>query len=131
MEKLILLSVSLLFVTMAESQPKRQKQLSRDTALIDLGWDKTRKKVRNGDVIVHKEPGKYDIYASFKKKQVTGYYAIDAKGNKIPATVTRDKDGCFYCIKLPEPDGTFLVLCWWTEPCDSGPMDRSTTKSRG
>ncbi len=130
MEKLLLLAVSLLFVTMAAAQPKRQKHTPGDTVVIDLGGEISRRKIRNGDVMIRKEKSGHALYASFKKKKLTGYYAVDAKGNRIPADLTRVKGGCFYCIKLPEPDGSFLVLCWWSEPCDPGPMDRKPSKSR-
>lgn len=131
MKVFLFLGLSLLLVNLVNAQLNRSKDYLNVSS--DTTWHSTgqfsRQKVANGNVLVHTQAGKYKLYASYKNNAVTGYYAIDATGTKVNATVSRrGKGGCYYCIRLPEPNNKTLVLCWWTDPCQASP-ERPTTKT--
>ena len=103
MKKIFLLSASILFITLCNAQLKRTKLVqtgNSDTTWKNLSQKLNRTKITTGNVKLHTEPGKYDLYATFKNKQVTGYYAIDKRGNKIPATYAEKGTKCIACITI-------------------------------
>ncbi|MGN6292533.1 MAG: hypothetical protein ACTHMV_07285 [Chitinophagaceae bacterium] len=126
MKKILLLSSVLFLFAIADAQVKRTKEIPQgngDTAWHNLSGPKTRTNINNGDVKVHSEPGKYDLYISYKNKQATDYYAIDNKGTKIPASsVTKTVDyaakivKCFKCVGTIDDRGTKTTDCW-DVPC--------------
>lgn len=98
MKKTLLLSTVLFFITVCNAQLKRDQELPKNG--FDSIWHKdlTHSKTADGNVKIHTVPGKYDLYASYKNKQVTGYYAIDVKGNKISPTYSTRSTQCVACI---------------------------------
>lgn len=126
MKKIFLLLSVLFIFTIADAQVKRTKEIphgNSDTSWHNLGGSKTRTNINNGDVKIHSEPGKYELYATYKNKQPTDYYAIDNKGTKIPASsVTKTVDyaakivKCFKCVGTIDDKGTKTTDCW-DVPC--------------
>ena len=104
MKKILLMATALFFVAIANAQLLTRKSEpskgSSDTTWSGLSGQLTRKKVSNGNVLIHTVPGKYDLYASYKSKKVTGYYAINAKGKKIFPTYSASATNCIACITI-------------------------------
>ncbi len=133
MEKIFLLATSLLFFTITHAQAKRTKEGLNDNSG-DTTWHTPsgsfkRQLVSNGRTAVHSEPGKYILYATYKSKKLTGYYAVDTKGNKLPVnTVARQSGGkfkCYACVKVCNEAGKCVESC--TE--DSCPDDMGVAKA--
>ncbi len=127
MKKILLMATALFFVAIANAQLLTQKSEpskgSSDTTWSDLSGQLTRKKVSNGNVLIHTVPGKYDLYASYKSKKVTGYYAIDAKGKKLPVSIvarpvatSSGKFKCYICVKVCNEVGKCAQSCT-EDPC--------------
>lgn len=126
MKKIVVLSAALFFFAMTNAQIKRTKEVpqsSGDTAWHNLGESNKRTHINNGDVKIHTELGKYDLYVTYKNKQAAGYYAIDNKGMRIPASsVTKTVNysakivKCFKCVGTIDDKGTKTTDCW-DVPC--------------
>ncbi len=138
MKKILLSATLLLFITIAYAQPKRTKDYLNggDTTWNSSGPTK-RMKITNGNVKVHTVHGKYDLYATYKNKKVTGYYAIDAKGNKLPVSVvaktvagSSGKFKCYTCAKVCNEAGKCAEDCTEIECPDGMGVEKATTAER-
>ncbi len=137
MKKILLLTVSLLFITMVNAQVKRSKDYlnaGTDTTWNNISEPLKRTKVSNGDVKIHLVPGKYTLYAIYKSRKVTGYYAIDAKGNKIPANKVTRPDTysakalkCYTCVRVCDDSGKCAEDCTQIACPDSITGEKATT----
>jgi|GEM_PF-654277 len=56
-------------------------------------------KFKHTTVMIHKKPGSHTLYATGMNGKLTNLYAIDTKGNKIPATYSV-KVACMACITV-------------------------------
>lgn len=118
MKRMLLLSATLFFVTICSAQLKRTNQIqpgNGDTTWHNLTWPFKSTKVTTGNVKLLTEPGKFDLYVSYKMKKVTGYYAIDNAGNKISVVYTyknrMPKLRCNICITKGENKVCYYVDC--------------------
>ena len=101
MKRFYLLSVALLLMASVNAQIKRSKDYLKggsDTTWYDLSGSFKRTKIVTGNVLMKQEPGKFKLYATYRKRKVTSWYAVDTKGNKIPATYTAKGAVCYACI---------------------------------
>lgn len=107
MKKVTLMAIALFFFTIVNAQLKRSKDYlngGSDTTWHNQTEPLKRAKTPNGDILMKQESGKFKLYASYSKGKVTDWYAIDTKGNKIPATYTaKGAAGCWVCAVLPTP----------------------------
>lgn len=128
MKKLFLLSASLFFITLCHAQLKRAKQIqpgNSDTTWHNLPGQSKRIKITNGNVRLLTEPGKYDLYASYKNKKITGYYAVDDKGNKFPATYAKQGVKCYFCIDQPGKDKVVKGRVCYEVSCTNIPSPKA------
>ena len=104
MKELLLLSATLFCMAICNAQRIKNNPLKaakNDATRVDLKAKMKNAKIANGDVKIHAEPGRYVLFASYKNSKVTGFYAIDTKGNKIPATYTaKGASKCIACITI-------------------------------
>lgn len=127
MKKFFFVSATLLFFNVVNSQILRSKDGLNGGSSDDTIWHNSgqlnRQKVTNGKVAVHSVPGKYTLYATYKNKKLTGYYAADAKGNKLPVnTVAKqsvNKFKCYTCVRVCNEAGKCAESCT-EEPCPEG-----------
>jgi hypothetical protein len=69
---------------------------------IDITVQFTTKKVRNGTVLVYESGDKYKIYASYKNRQLTEWYAMGEDGKKIKSTrLGITPTTCEDCVMMP------------------------------
>ncbi|MBK8140013.1 MAG: hypothetical protein IPK57_02730 [Chitinophagaceae bacterium] len=83
---------------------------------------------------VHDEPGRYTLYATYKSKKLTGYYAVDAKGNKLPVNTVAKQSGskfkCYICVRVCNDEGKCAENCT-EDPCPDGMgVEKATTNER-
>jgi len=89
------------FCNAQHSKKSTQKPISNTTVQTDLRGKVSSAKIANGNVKIHTQPGKYDVYVTYKNNKVADFYAIDTKGNKIPATYKDNGNSgtvCTACI---------------------------------
>lgn len=103
MKKIMLLATALLIITISQAQHKRSNDYKKGGK--DTTWNNVlpkRTNISNGNILMHQETGKFKLYATYKKGKVTNWYAIDTKGNKIPATYSaKGAAVCMVCATLP------------------------------
>jgi len=120
MKKLLFATAAVFCLTFCNAQNLKkstQKPISNTTVQTDLRGKVSNAKIANGNVKIHTEPGRYDVYVTYKKRKVVGFYAIDTKGNKIPATYKKkgkpSSTSCFFCID--QPDSGVGIVCYEVE----------------
>jgi len=96
-------------------------------------------KITNGDVYLHTVKGKYKIYATYVNSKVTGYYALDSNGKKIPARImtkpdktntTAKKLKCYTCVKVVDTStGKIAEDCTEVSCPDSITGEKATTNT--
>ncbi|WP_018630984.1 hypothetical protein [Niabella aurantiaca] len=104
MKKIMLTAIAVFLFAIVHAQLKRSKDYLKggtDTTWHDLSGSLKRTKTITGNARLRTEPGKYTLYASYKNRRITGYYAMDTKGHKIPVTYTTKAAECFACIQVP------------------------------
>jgi len=114
MKKLLFATAAVFCLTFCNAQHSKkstQKPISNTTSQTDLRGKISSAKIADGNVKIHTEPGKYDLYATYKNNKVADYYAIDAKGNKIPATYTPMVTSCVFCIEKGKKKVCYEVEC--------------------
>lgn len=129
MKKVSLPIMLILFAFVANAQLKKAHNYHSEGS--DTIWSKinerlVKKNVSNGDVRIHIEPGKYDIYVSYKKGKVFNYYAVDIKGKKIPVSyMAKDDMTCRFCITRGLDIICYDVDCSKLPP----PIEKATIKT--
>lgn len=120
MKKILLLSIALFFFALVNAQTNRTKAVSQgsDTTWHDQSGPLKRTKISNGTRVVQQDAGKYSLFATYKEGKVTGYYAVDAKGNKLPVSVvarpvatSSGKFKCYACVKVCNEAGKCVEEC--------------------
>ncbi|MGB6093975.1 MAG: hypothetical protein WBF83_09465, partial [Moheibacter sp.] len=51
-----------------------------------------------------------DVYATYKNNKLAGFYAIDTKGNKIPATISKGVH-CEVCVEAVGITRCYEINC--------------------
>jgi hypothetical protein len=95
MKHFLLLTSIVFCITAANAQTKKATQPVQDVTA-----QMKRTKTANGNVLLREEAGKFKLYVSYKNSSVAEFYAIDGKGNKIPATYTAKDTKCVACITV-------------------------------
>ena len=95
------------------------------------------KRMDNGDVFLTTSALGYKLFATYANAKLTGYYAIDIKGRKLPATSFQKRTNtsartlkCFTCVRVVDTDtGKSAEEC--TEiPCPTAETgEKATSKS--
>jgi len=119
MKKLLFATAAVFCLTFCNAQNLKkstQKPISNTAVQTDLSKKVSSAKVVNGNVKIYTEPGKYDVYVTYKNSKVADFYAIDTKGNKIPATYkekgkSSSKMKCTFCIVNELGDVCYEVDC--------------------
>lgn len=120
MKKILLLTTALVFFALANAQTNKTKTVSQasDTTWRDQSEPLKRAKIANGTRVVQQEAGKYSLFATYKEGKITGYYAVDAKGNKLPVSVvarpvatSSGKFKCYACVKVCNEAGKCVEEC--------------------
>lgn len=136
MKAFMLLAMSILIFSLTYGQPKRTKEGLNGNG--DTTWHSSgpykRQLISNGRQTVHSEPGKYTLYAIYKNKKLTGYQAVDSKGNRLPVnTVAKQSDGkfkCYTCIRVCDDTGKCVENCT-EDPCPDGMgVEQATSNER-
>lgn len=121
--KMLLLTKVLFFFVIGNAQVAKFKEIPKignDTIwqIID-----NRLKIANapdGDMLVYKEAGKYELYATYKNHYVIGYHAVDTHEMNIPVglvTITYSNGivKCFACVGVTEEINHQKIkrtVCW-------------------
>lgn len=137
MKAVLLLAISITLFSMAYGQPKRTKEglggNNGDTTWHSGGPYK-RQLISNGRKPVHSEPGKYTLYATYKNKKLTGYQAVDSKGNNLPVnTIAKESGGkfkCFTCVRVCNDAGKCADDCTEISCPDDIGGAKATTNER-
>ncbi len=136
MKAFMLLAMSILIFSLTYGQPKRTKEGLNGNG--DTTWHSSgpykRQLISTGRQTVHSEPGKYTLYAIYKNKKLTGYQAVDSKGNRLPVnTVAKQSDGkfkCYTCIRVCDDTGKCVENCT-EDPCPDGMgVEQATSTER-
>lgn len=118
--KMLLLTKVLFFFVIGNAQVAKFKEIPKignDTIWHIIDHQLKIAKIPDGDARIRTVPGKYDLYASYKSNYVTGYYAVNIHGVKIPVgiiskTYSANLVKCFACVNFADEQKIKKTDCW-------------------
>jgi hypothetical protein len=134
MKRLIFIITAFCLAAISSAQTRKLNQGSTTTTDTTINSGMTRKKLSNGNMLLHTVAGKYKLYATYANNKVVDYYVIDTKGKKHPARIVTKQDNysarrlkCYTCVKVVDADtGKSAEECEEI-PCPDSIMGEKTT----
>jgi len=129
MRKYILVVSAIFCASFVNAQTRRTNQADASQTSNNSTTGARRTKLINGDVFLYTMKGKYKLYATYVNNKVVSYYAIDAKGNKLPASILTKPDNtsvrklkCLTCVRVVD-----VVTGKSAEECEEIPCPDNIT----